>query len=85
MRIEEVLKRLVAAGGHTRELRSLEGIHCNAADEGDVDTETAVHTGAGQAHEDAELGRGPLRAGGIAVDTSVVFVRFLNFQQLCPD
>jgi hypothetical protein len=85
MRVEKVLEWLVAASGHARKLRSLEGIHCNAADEGDVDTKTAVHAGAGQAHEDAELGRGPLRAGGITVNASVVLVRLLNFQQLCLD
>jgi len=55
--VEEVLKGLIAAGGHAREFGALEGIHGYAADEGDVYTETAVHAGAGEAHEDAEFGR----------------------------
>ena len=47
MRVEEVLERLVPAGSHARQLRALEGVHSYAADEGDMDAETAVYTGAG--------------------------------------
>jgi hypothetical protein len=36
MRVEEVLERFVASGGHAREFGALEGIHGYAADEGDV-------------------------------------------------
>jgi len=58
MCVEEVLEGLVAAGSHAHEFRALEGVHGDAADEGDVHTETAVHARAGEAHEDTELGRG---------------------------
>lgn len=58
MRVEEFLERLVAAGSHAREFGALEGVHGDAADERNVNAETAVDAGAGEAHEDAEFGRG---------------------------
>jgi hypothetical protein len=55
--VEEVYEGLVAAGRHAREFGALEGVHGDAADKGNVDAETAMHAGAGETHEDAELGR----------------------------
>jgi hypothetical protein len=58
--IEEVLPWLVPTILHAVELGTLEAVHCYAADEGDVYAKTAMHAGAGEAHEDAEL-RGCLK------------------------
>lgn len=61
VRFEEVLPALVTAQSHSFDLAGFEGVHGDAADEGDVDAEAAVDASAGEADEDAELGRRPLR------------------------
>lgn len=55
MRTEEVFPWLVAAELHALHFGNLEGVHANGADERDVDAETAVGTGAGEAEKDAEF------------------------------
>jgi hypothetical protein len=57
---------LVSARLHARELGRFEGVHGDGAHEGDVDAESTMHAGAGQAHEDAELGRCLLRRGEVS-------------------
>lgn len=56
--VEEFFPGLVAAGLHARQLGGLEGVHGDAADEGDVNAKAAVDAGAVEAHEDAEFGGG---------------------------
>jgi len=48
-----------------------------------VNTKTTVNAGAGQADENAEFGRGPLRVRGAAVAANVVFGFFLDHRELC--
>jgi hypothetical protein len=47
-----------------------------------VYTKTAVDSCAGEADEDAELGRSPLWRWGVAVGTAVVVVGLLDLEKL---
>lgn len=85
MLLEECSPSLVTAEAHTFDLGLFEGIHCDGADEGDVDAQAPMDAGAGEAYEDAEFGRRPLWIRCVAVAANVIIVRFLNGQQLQRD
>jgi hypothetical protein len=46
MCVTELLVRFIAASGHTCKLSALESVHSYAANEGDVNTQSAVDAGA---------------------------------------
>jgi len=58
MRVEESLPGFVATVFHALDLRALEGVHGDGADEGDVYAQAAVGAGAVEADEDTEFGGG---------------------------
>lgn len=47
-----------------------------------MDAQTSVNAGAGEADEDTELGRCPLRIGCVAVAAIVIIIGFLDCQKL---
>jgi hypothetical protein len=54
--VEEGFERRIAAERHAADFGEFEGVHCDGADEGDVDAERAVDARAGEAKEDAQFG-----------------------------
>lgn len=47
-----------------------------------MNAQTAVDAGTGEADEDAELGRRPLRVRGVAIAANIVIVGLLDCQEL---
>ena len=82
MVLKEGPPALVAAQPHALDLARLEGVHRDGPDEGYVDPEAAMDARARQTDKDAELGRRPLRAGGVAVAADAVVAFFLDRQKL---
>lgn len=80
--LEKVPPALIAAKSHSFNFARLEGIHGDAANEGDVDAEPSVHTGAREADKNAKLGRRPLRRGRVAIAANVVLGLLLERGQL---
>jgi hypothetical protein len=80
--LEELPPARIATEAHPLDLARLEGVHGDAAHKGNVDAEAAMHAGAGEADEDSEFGRCPLRRGRIAVAADVVLGFFLEGGQL---
>lgn len=82
MLLEERSPSLITAEPHALDLGLFERVHSNGTNERYMDAKAPVNASAGEADENAEFRRRPLRVRGVAIAADVVVARLLYSQEL---